>query len=1179
MAGVISSPSGFSYAQAAKGRSAAATSQSTSSKLTSGATTPATTSFTELTPGGNWADDVEAHVTHKTSDAQTSPSEQNKPAVQAKDGTVERTKVDGKPPNTVSGVSSPDLAASSSTTTKDDDASSAPTNGSSESTWETKSQASDPQWVQERSQRQASTQDSEKTASGGKKSKDASLSVPPQPLVLQDAAPPAVNPWMKRAEERAKLAAQQTAPKPVQSTPGAEITPLKENQRPRADSNRKKASSVAAIPRSVDSPFDAGTETRVSTASQGKRAHEGRAASYNQVSKPSADAATPSGSGRTVPPTRSSLPNFSAAPPSVKDEVSWPTPDTVPERERKDLNEKDASEKQPEEPTPTTKPHKKREWQSMVVTPNIIFETPNIKGRDSRPAPGSDRGGRNSMRGRGGYRGNAGNLSGGDRQGRVNSSHYEEDSQGLPRGRSNVTDREAMPPPPKPNRASSANSLQKQSHEPRQERSVRGQSLTEIRSFKGGKFEKPSEERKVNGNWKDSHTQIPRTASPGKTNGVAPETPDDDRVPEPIPRSASSSAGTQTDVNAGQGENATRDGPQMKMVHSDGRKDHRGFDNGTRETNFNTPSRGNKRSGRGRGGSREFTNGGHAGLAYPNGEFSASSSFNGVPPSPSAFQRGAHHFSNPPQGRGGWTRGNPRSQSIATDGYYGRFGTPYGQQLGSIQTYMPGMYEYGGYPMTALHYSPYMEQQMTMDMISMQLEYYFSIDNLLKDMFLRKNMDSKGFVLLDVITNFNRMRPYSTDKDLLRTVCLNSETIEIVTGEDGKDRLRRREGWEQFLLPMDQREPSAQNDGPEQFQPPERPTLPSFSQGSQLRSPASATIPGMPARFDRRSYDTGYPMAINGVPPHFAGYPLASEGTYGENLNGDDTRGRPTKSPLRDNVVPSVQYPMVDAHEAKDSEPDAFPDEQANQLTVVVKMVRDAVPHHHAASRTFSNGSIDSRNIFTEMEKASEQCIAQEANGEAILNVVDSAATRPPQASPDKARSLDRADGAPNVIIKWVKDQITTIPSGGQPEGLTAEAYWSLRHKALDQRDHAATGTCPYDLDVLYQFWAHFLLRNFNSRMYGEFKFFATEDGRQRHNFTGLENLLKFYDLSLLSQHEMRDRLVSDYVNLVNTEPPEFGGMAFKQLRTAWRNGALNLKNRKKLADMIDESLKQRLEG
>ena len=47
---------------------------------------------------------------------------------------------------------------------------------------------------------------------------------------------------------------------------------------------------------------------------------------------------------------------------------------------------------------------------------------------------------------------------------------------------------------------------------------------------------------------------------------------------------------------------------------------------------------------------------------------------------------------------------------------------------------------------------------------------------------------------------------------------------------------------------------------------------------------------------------------------------------------------------------------------------------------------------------------------------------------------------------------------------------------------------------------------------------------------------------------------------------------------LVNAEPMGSEGMAFKQLRTAWRDGALNLKNRKKLVDVIDVGLKMRLD-
>jgi la-related protein 1 len=38
-----------------------------------------------------------------------------------------------------------------------------------------------------------------------------------------------------------------------------------------------------------------------------------------------------------------------------------------------------------------------------------------------------------------------------------------------------------------------------------------------------------------------------------------------------------------------------------------------------------------------------------------------------------------------------------------------------------------------------------------------QIEYYFSMDNLCKDIFLRSKMDDQGFIPISVIANFNRV--------------------------------------------------------------------------------------------------------------------------------------------------------------------------------------------------------------------------------------------------------------------------------------------------------------------------------------------------------------------------------------------------------------------------------------
>lgn len=116
-------------------------------------------------------------------------------------------------------------------------------------------------------------------------------------------------------------------------------------------------------------------------------------------------------------------------------------------------------------------------------------------------------------------------------------------------------------------------------------------------------------------------------------------------------------------------------------------------------------------------------------------------------------------------------------------------------------------------PMSAMPYQPYMESFSVLSMLSMQLEYYFSVDNMCKDMFLRRQMDSQGFVPLGVIASFKRVKSLTEDFEMIRHIARQLRTVEYQTGEDGVDRLRPREKWAQWVLPYDQREPSAQHEG------------------------------------------------------------------------------------------------------------------------------------------------------------------------------------------------------------------------------------------------------------------------------------------------------------------------------------------------------------------------------
>lgn len=218
-------------------------------------------------------------------------------------------------------------------------------------------------------------------------------------------------------------------------------------------------------------------------------------------------------------------------------------------------------------------------------------------------------------------------------------------------------------------------------------------------------------------------------------------------------------------------------------------------------------------------------------------------------------------------------------------------------------------------------------------------------------------MDSQGYVFLSLVANFKRVRQLTTDLELIKYVCYQSPNIEWRTAADGKDRLRRRDNWQQWVMPMEDREKDVQNDGPEEVTKPPAPVPQGFEQQMQGRHsvagmPASAAATTAP--WSTMNGTTAQYGMVSPTEPQNVQQVQQAQQAQAMMMNGYD--GSSTYMTGGPGI--SVSSPPLE------QEADAFSDAEAANLVIIVNkgpgIAQAGLPP--ATTRTFSNSSLDGRN-------------------------------------------------------------------------------------------------------------------------------------------------------------------------------------------------------------------------
>ncbi|TMW67974.1 hypothetical protein Poli38472_007646 [Pythium oligandrum] len=137
-----------------------------------------------------------------------------------------------------------------------------------------------------------------------------------------------------------------------------------------------------------------------------------------------------------------------------------------------------------------------------------------------------------------------------------------------------------------------------------------------------------------------------------------------------------------------------------------------------------------------------------------------------------------------------------RQRNFRGRGRGGRFGGNGGRGRGGFNGRRP-VYDDNGVYYNGV-FVPNTDLKVTAQWAKSQIEFYFSPDNLVRDMFLRQHMDVDGYVPLAFVGSFQAVYSVHQDYESLFDAVKESTILEL---DEENEKIRLRDNWASWLWP------------------------------------------------------------------------------------------------------------------------------------------------------------------------------------------------------------------------------------------------------------------------------------------------------------------------------------------------------------------------------------------